>query len=162
MEYTLCFITKGEEVLLLLREKEPNKGKWNGVGGKIEAHESLEESCIREVYEETGLRIEKPIFKGVLSFNGAGGIALFVCNHFNGEIRHSSEGVLQWKHLNWITKSDEVVDNIRFFIRDVIDLNSEPKIFDFSYSQNGELINFMTTSMTEEEWRNVHTYRKGI
>lgn len=162
MEYTLCFITKGKEVLLLLREKEPNKGKWNGVGGKIENRETLEESCIREVYEETGLRIEKPIFKGVLSFNGVSGIALFVCNHFNGEIRHSSEGVLQWKQLNWITKSDEVVDNIRYFIRDVIDLNSEPKIYDFSYSQNGELLRFMTTSMTKEDWQNVHTYRKGI
>lgn len=44
MNYTLCFLLNESEVLMLFRAKEPNKGKWNGVGGKIEFNETPKES----------------------------------------------------------------------------------------------------------------------
>ena len=34
--YTLCFLTRRDEVLLLHRRQPPNQGLWNGVGGRIE------------------------------------------------------------------------------------------------------------------------------
>ncbi len=34
-KYTICFIRKGNKILLLNRNKKPNMGMWNGVGGKI-------------------------------------------------------------------------------------------------------------------------------
>lgn len=36
-QYTLCFIERGDAILLLNRQKAPWMGCWNGVGGKIEA-----------------------------------------------------------------------------------------------------------------------------
>lgn len=39
-KYTLCFIKKGCQLLMLNRDSAPTKGLWNGVGGKIEANES--------------------------------------------------------------------------------------------------------------------------
>ncbi len=42
--FTLCFCLAGDKVLMLQRAKEPNLGKWNGVGGKIEPGETPRES----------------------------------------------------------------------------------------------------------------------
>ena len=46
-------------VLLIERGREPYKNKWALPGGFIEMDETLEKACIRELQEETGLRVEK-------------------------------------------------------------------------------------------------------
>lgn len=54
------FIEKdGPKVLLIERGNEPFKNKWALPGGFIEMHETLEQACIRELEEETGLKLEK-------------------------------------------------------------------------------------------------------
>jgi 8-oxo-dGTP diphosphatase len=51
-------VTNGQSILLGVRAKEPNRGKWVLPGGKIEPFESIEEAAKREVLEETGLEIK--------------------------------------------------------------------------------------------------------
>lgn len=46
-------------VLLIQRGSEPFKQKWALPGGFIEMHETLETACMRELEEETGLKLEK-------------------------------------------------------------------------------------------------------
>ncbi|QGY46824.1 NUDIX domain-containing protein [Maribellus comscasis] len=46
-------------VLLIERGREPFKNKWALPGGFIEMDETLEQACIRELEEETGLKVEK-------------------------------------------------------------------------------------------------------
>lgn len=53
----VVFNTAGQ-VLLIKRNKAPSRGLWSVPGGCQEAGESLTEACKREVYEETGLKIE--------------------------------------------------------------------------------------------------------
>lgn len=64
---TLCFIRDGERVLLLKRRKPPNQGLFNAPGGKIEAHEDPYEACLREVHEETGLRLPGATLRAVIT-----------------------------------------------------------------------------------------------
>lgn len=45
-------------VLLIERGQEPLKGEWSPPGGALELGETLEEGVVREVEEETGLRVE--------------------------------------------------------------------------------------------------------
>ena len=57
---TLCYIENDEHYLMLHRIKkinDENHDKWIGVGGKFEEGESPEECLLREVFEETGLRL---------------------------------------------------------------------------------------------------------
>ncbi|MEH7253689.1 NUDIX domain-containing protein, partial [Neobacillus niacini] len=133
------FLKKEDNVLMLLRAKEPNKGKWNGVGGKIEHDETPYESCIREVLEETGLLLKTQTFRGMIALNGAECINVFASNNFEGDLLSSDEGILEWKKLDWILSSKDVVPNIPFFIEDVLDFTSDPKVYNCSYSETGEL-----------------------
>jgi 8-oxo-dGTP diphosphatase len=49
---------KGETFILLIqRGNEPFKGKWALPGGFVDMDETLEEACIRELFEETGLKV---------------------------------------------------------------------------------------------------------
>ena len=57
---TLCYVTQGNEVLMLHRVKKKNdinKDKWIGIGGKFEENESPDECLLREAREETGLEL---------------------------------------------------------------------------------------------------------
>lgn len=146
MKYTLCFLQKEDDVLMLLRAKEPNKGKWNGVGGKIEHDETPNENCTREVLEETGLLLKNQIFRGMIALNGFECIYVFASNDFEGPLLPSDEGILEWKKLDWILSSKDVVANIPYFIEDVLNFTSEPKVYDCSYSETGELTGFQVKS----------------
>lgn len=68
---TLCYIENNGRYLMLYRNRkpdDPNEGKWLGIGGKIEAAETPDECNLREVYEETGLRLRSFVFHGVIEF----------------------------------------------------------------------------------------------
>ncbi|MCQ2583236.1 MAG: 8-oxo-dGTP diphosphatase [Treponema sp.] len=70
---TLCYIQKDSSYLMLHRvkkEKDYNKDKWIGVGGKFEETESPEECVCREVLEETGIHINPKglEYRGIITF----------------------------------------------------------------------------------------------
>ncbi|MEI7026845.1 NUDIX hydrolase [Paenibacillus sp. y28] len=66
--YTICFIRRGSELLLLNRRKAPNMGLWNGVGGKLMQGESPLQGVLREVREETGLTLSQARFAGTVAW----------------------------------------------------------------------------------------------
>lgn len=52
-------VTNSEgEVLLTLRKRSPEAGRWSIVGGKVEFMERLEDAARRETLEESGLHVE--------------------------------------------------------------------------------------------------------
>ena len=101
---TLCYLKANGKTLMLHRIKKANDmhaGKWNGLGGKLERGETPEQCAIREVYEESGLTITSPEFRGMLAFPGFSQEDdwygyVFVAHHFSGEQINSPEGVLAW------------------------------------------------------------------
>ena len=100
---TLCYITRGDEVLMLHRVKKKNdlnKDKWIGIGGKFEAQESPDEYLLREAMEETGLRLTSWRCRGVVTFLSdtweGEYMYLFTAAGFEGELKVCDEGDLQW------------------------------------------------------------------
>lgn len=101
---TLCYVKHDGKTLMIHRIKKKNdmhQGKWNGLGGKLEAGESPEECAIREINEECGLRVVHPLLKGVLTFPAFDDfedwyVFVFLVKEFEGELTDSREGYLSW------------------------------------------------------------------
>lgn len=100
---TLCYIRRGDEVLLLHRTKkavDENRDKWVGVGGKFEPGESPEDCLLRETREETGLTLTAWRYHGIVTFVsdewGTEYMHLFTADGFEGELRSCDEGELVW------------------------------------------------------------------
>lgn len=100
---TLCYILRGDEVLMLHRIKKKNdinQGKWIGVGGKFKPGESPDECLLREAREETGLTLTSWRCRGVVTFlsdvDEGEYMYLFTADGFTGELITCDEGELQW------------------------------------------------------------------
>lgn len=100
---TLCYIEKNGKYLMLHRIKKTNDvnhDKWIGIGGKFEDKESPEECVLREAYEETGLTLEKPHYRGIVTFVSdryeTEWMHLFTADKFSGTVKDCDEGVLEW------------------------------------------------------------------
>lgn len=100
---TLCYVTRGDEVLMLHRVKKKNdinKDKWIGIGGKFEGEESPDECLLREAREETGLTLTSWRCRGVITFlnDTCEGefMYLFTADGFEGTLTDCPEGDLQW------------------------------------------------------------------
>lgn len=157
LKYTICFIKKDNEILLLNRNKKPNMGLWNGVGGKIEINESAYDGVIRETFEETGIKLEEAVFAGNViwkSNNGESGMHVFIADLPKGSSIHTpvkmEEGVLDWKEIDWIVDPDNrgVVSNISLFLPKILEgeLGLEHK---FVY-ENGQIVDYSTSFLKSE------------
>ena len=103
---TLCYIIdrKNSKTLMIHRVKKKDdyhEGKWNGLGGKFNKGETPEECAVREVFEESGLKIKNPSMRGFITFPLFDGtddwyVFLFTADNYEGEIINSSEGNLEW------------------------------------------------------------------
>lgn len=151
IRYTLCFLTRGEMVLMLHRVNPPNQGLWNGVGGRLEPGETPRQSVIREVNEETGYELQSVAFRGILTWDGfetpPGGLYIFTAPAPPGEPMACLEGALAWKPRSWVFTSPEVVSNIHHFGPHVLDATlpvAAPQVYHFSY-RDGQIV-YHTTS----------------
>lgn len=103
---TLCYLEKDDSYLLLHRIKKQNdinKDKWIGVGGHFEDFESPDECLVREVFEETGLKLNSYQFRGIVTFVSDDSnekmfeyMCLYTSSDFSGNIIDCDEGKLEW------------------------------------------------------------------
>ena len=107
---TLCYILRGNDVLMLHRVKKKNDinhDKWIGIGGKFEFEESPDECLLREAKEETGLTLTSWRCRGVVTFLNEGGegeyMYLFTADAFEGELIECDEGDLQWVSRDFVS-----------------------------------------------------------
>jgi 8-oxo-dGTP diphosphatase len=93
-------------VLLIHRNRRPDDlhlGKYNGLGGKLEAGEDVITCMRREIREEAGLECEQMILRGTISWPGFGKDGadwfgfIFLIPRWSGvPLAASAEGALEW------------------------------------------------------------------
>ena len=123
---TLCYLEWDGQYLMLHRikkKKDINKGKWIGVGGKFEEGESPEDCVIREVWEETGLTLQNPVLRGIITFIADAEpteyMFLYTAPHFTGTMvgeEDCPEGILRWVDKDKIEQLP-IWDGDRIFLR---------------------------------------------
>ena len=91
---TLCYVLRGNDVLMLHRVKKKNdinKDKWIGIGGKFEENESPDDCLLREALEETGLTLTTWQCRGIVTFLSdryeGEYMYLFTADGFEGELK---------------------------------------------------------------------------
>ena len=96
----ICYIRKGDELLLINKKKGLGAGKVNAPGGRIEAGEMPVEAAVRECQEEVGLTPINPEYMTDLFFIFKNGYSLrgfvFYAEDYEGEMVETDEAEPFW------------------------------------------------------------------
>ena len=135
----MCMVCDGTKVLVQDR-KNPD---WSGItfpGGHVEWGESFTDAVIREVKEETGLKISCPKLCGIKDWMEDDGsrymVLLYKTDRYEGELRSSAEGEVFWielEDMKKMTLAEGMETQLEIFLRDEI---SE----DFWYREDGKWV----------------------
>lgn len=132
----LCLIEDCTTNKVVLQYRSPERyKKWSGYafpGGHIEEGESIAESVIREVYEETGLTITAPKLVAVKDWEpDEGGRYIVFCykaTRFSGQLRSSEEGEVSWVEKDQLEKLDLSYDMLP-----LLEVLEDPDLSEFYY-----------------------------
>lgn len=102
----MCMICDGSKVLV----QEKIDDDYSGItfpGGHVEMGESFTDAVVREVLEETGLKISAPKLCGIKDWPNEDGsrymVLFYKTDKFEGELKSSDEGEVYWLELREMT-----------------------------------------------------------
>lgn len=132
----MCMVFDGDRVLV----QDRIDSKWSGIafpGGHVEKGESFTEAVIREVFEETGLKIKSPQLCGIKDWYEKGRryvILFYKTYEYSGTLCSSDEGQVFWTDfdkLKTLKLAKDMEDMLKIFLDD--------KLSEFYYyKENGE------------------------
>lgn len=136
----MCKIINPKTKQVLVQERVKN---WQGIafpGGKVELGESIVPSVKREVYEETGLKLNKIRICGIKDWYDKKKkerqlIILFVSDDFTGElISETSEGKVYW-----INEEELKNQNLAYDFDKLLEVFNNEEINEMIYNDNENL-----------------------
>ena len=127
----------GRWVLLIHRNKradDAHLGKYNGLGGKLEANEGVLGCMKREFFEEAGVHLEHLELRGTVSWPGFGKHGedwfgfVFIARGFTGTLNlENPEGTLEWVAISSLLDGSlPMWDGDRHFLPLVFDNDTRP------------------------------------
>jgi len=131
----LCFITHGDDVLLLRRA--PDKRLWanryNGIGGHVEPGEDVYSAARREIQEEAGIPITELRLRGIITVapeRDEPGVLLFVftAQALSRDVQASAEGQPVWVARDQIGTLD-VVEDVPVVLKWALEMKPDDPIF---------------------------------
>ena len=124
-EAVMCFVFIDDKLLMINRNGTPFMGMWNVVGGKVERGETPEQACVREVFEESGVKIADPerLSRFTWNYDDEVGYA-FIASVKRADKSFpvaTEEGIIDLKPLEWVLdeKNYGVIADLRVFLKDI-------------------------------------------
>ena len=100
------------KILMCKREKEPYKGKYNLVGGKLEENEDSLEGAYRELEEETGITKDDTILTYLMNFEYK--LLNMQLQVFAGKLNKEKTLVEEVNKLYWMDLNENFFDEEKF------------------------------------------------
>ena len=100
------------KILMCKREKEPYKGKFNLVGGKVELGEDELHAAYRELQEETGITDNDIKLKHVMNFQYE--MSDMELEVYAGKLNKNVDLVEEVNKLYWLDKTENFYDINKF------------------------------------------------
>ena len=128
-------VYKDDEILV----QERTKKDWPGLtfpGGHVEKGENFHDAVIREVKEETGLTLLKPVLCGIEEYKVTNNEDRYVmlyykCNKFKGKIKSSNEG-----KAFWIKRKDLGKYKLSLDLKRIIKIMESDELSELKYTKN--------------------------
>ncbi len=108
---TLCFLLTETHILLGHKKVRLGAGLWTGYGGHNESGETIEQTAVRETFDESGIRPRNLTKHGVVLITYAESpleveLHVFSSREFSGEPRETDEMIPGWFSLDGIPYPD--------------------------------------------------------
>lgn len=106
------FDSAQKNMLVCLRKKEPYRGLYNLVGGKVEDNEGSDDVAYRELIEETGIQKDEIVlhhFMDVCYYSSN-----FILEVYVGKLQHPVELKEEVNALYWKSCDSNVFDSTEF------------------------------------------------
>lgn len=124
---TLCFVKKDNKILMINRNKPPFMGMWNALGGHLEENETPKECAIREIYEESNVKVDNAELISISTWNYDDDEIYVYVSNLSDDFDISSypikinEGIIDFKDIDWIIheKNYGVIADLRVFLKDI-------------------------------------------
>lgn len=125
---TLCLLVKDDQVLLAMKKRGFGQGRWNGVGGKPNEGETIEETAIRETQEEIEVIPKTLKHIATLNFyfphvpedkNWNQQVSVFIVDDWQGEPKETEEMAPQWFNVDKIPY-DQMWSGDRYWLPQVL------------------------------------------
>lgn len=98
---TLLLLVEENNVLLAMKKRGFGEGYWNGVGGKVDEGETIEEALVRECQEEIEVTPLHYTKVAELDFKFPNGVSdmyvhAYICKKWSGEPKETEEMAPKW------------------------------------------------------------------
>lgn len=132
-----CYLIKDNKVVVTKYKKGNKKeGYYDIPGGKIEKGENSEQTAIREMKEETGLKVGKLKYKGnmIIEYpNRIFDFDVFVSSQSEGKLQEFEENTSEWMEINELLQKEKILSNIiildKFFIKGLVSEKYDFKMY---------------------------------
>ena len=120
-----CYLIKDDKVLVTKYKEGNKKSEYYDIpGGKIEEGENPEQTAIREMKEETGIKVRNLKYKGnmIVEYpNRIFDFDVFITNESEGKPQEYEENTSEWIGIRELLQKEKILSNIiildRFFIK---------------------------------------------
>ncbi|HUD07381.1 MAG TPA: 8-oxo-dGTP diphosphatase [Candidatus Saccharimonadales bacterium] len=147
---TLLFLKDGNRILLAMKKRGFGAGRWNGVGGKPDKGETVNQAAVRECWEEVGVTPAEMKKSAILNFYFPGNkekfnqqVIVFMCTSWRGEPTETEEMSPKWFDIGDIPYTKMWSDD-KYWLPRVID--GEYLEADFHFDNNDGLLDYKIKS----------------
>lgn len=109
MRTTLMFVIKDNKILIARKKRGFGAGLYNGLGGKVEFGETIEDAMIREAYEEANITPKNYKKRAIIDFDEFVkderthvNMHIYIADDYEGTPTESNEMIPVWFDLNKI------------------------------------------------------------